>query len=1129
MLRSIKLVKFLAVLIVVMFFVSSIPMIDARNIPNGFDGVSWKPVVPIKKITFVNFDEKGYLDDFAYLAAIPASVFYDKDGNRIFSHPLLYYQDPYPVKEDKERSLNARQGIDYFMEDWMDYCDGRLDKMILINVPKSKIPAKWSASNYTSIESDNPYEIAAKIALHDWSYSDKAVVSVIDETFEKTRNTIYKGKFGGTLSTSKGIKTEHFTVEQTNLLNPVYGEFTVDEGYKYVKAETWWDCIVIGGLLAIPAGDPDMQLYCKYDDKWMQVSAAQNWNILQGPYEHSESYVYKSGRWRVGITDFPTEGNIPKQEFFGGMLAIHGSLLKILPPVVYNIDITMYPGVEFKIPEKPPFGCRDVDFRLTWDNLDVSLGFSIIGPGGEEIISAVNESRHDSQEMHLDQLGECLDDESYSVCVFTLSNISSPVDFEIEYSWNQNISKFEGDCLSSATEGAILASALNAPLLYTSPSNLPDETRNALYTLGVKNIHLVNLGSHLSSRVKKEINDVAKIKENYKEYEQIYDAIRKITGRNDAIFTTIDPWSYWLVEELMPTGEMPGALFIGPAAYIAAHHGSPVLIVDNHPRLSSSIVYHNEFWKHHAGERFDFKPSIAEMYLTGKRVYDFLKEYEFDEEGMESIITIAGQYDIGISWDRIFPGAAKPGRFFGSPVDVAYWISRSVFYPAMIFVNPALDPSGVELINGSKSERKPIFGSLGKPIGNTLKITRPSEKEVFKYPVLHVPVTHQHRFNERASKYYGSEYECADGIIPGKTSSFNPIDQGSCKKYMGKEGAYWPDMTESEIPAFYLEKGGYSNCFSTNFSITMENFNKGVILVLGTTHGEEHDAGTLEFWDPDKGFESHLGGAFLKPFVGATKEENPWRGYEWFLGSTEEPDTMSMDMIFKTGYDWLPARKPIREFLNKIIPFIDPFEVEDLYDGVALTVYFSRYPVAKYNGYDLDKALENIHSAGYITTACQTSNTYMHLSLIRHGSVFQVIDPWTTSWYGAVWLQTIPRDIILGYTIGEAYVRGMSHVGILYISDPPQWWWDLCENVCLFGDPDLRVWVPGTEYSDKNHWNEPESLVYAKDLSINGHMPFGATEYPHKITPFPWLMVIGIVLIVAVAGIVAFLIIRRKS
>jgi len=121
-----KLNSFIAVsAVAILLSVTLVPLALATNIDRiqGFDkGPSYKPVVPLKKTTFVNFDEESYLDDYAYLAAIPTAVF--DEGNKLFSNPLLFYQDEYPVTEDKERSLNARQGLDYFMEDWMSYCNG---------------------------------------------------------------------------------------------------------------------------------------------------------------------------------------------------------------------------------------------------------------------------------------------------------------------------------------------------------------------------------------------------------------------------------------------------------------------------------------------------------------------------------------------------------------------------------------------------------------------------------------------------------------------------------------------------------------------------------------------------------------------------------------------------------------------------------------------------------------------------------------------------------------------------------------------------------------------------------------------------------------------------------------------
>jgi len=180
-----KINAFLAItLLCIMLSAAIAPVAMSVNIDRiqGFDkGLSYKSVVPLKRMTFVNFDEDTYLDDYAYLAAIPTAVF--NQGDKLFSNPLLYYQDEYSVEEDKERSLNARQGIDYFMEDWMEYCNGQMDQMTLVNVPMSKLDSSWKSKEYVLIEGDDPYSIASQIALSDWSYSDDAVIAVIDEDF----------------------------------------------------------------------------------------------------------------------------------------------------------------------------------------------------------------------------------------------------------------------------------------------------------------------------------------------------------------------------------------------------------------------------------------------------------------------------------------------------------------------------------------------------------------------------------------------------------------------------------------------------------------------------------------------------------------------------------------------------------------------------------------------------------------------------------------------------------------------------------------------------------------------------------------------------------------------------------
>ena len=1129
---------FLVLLIVSMISIGQLlPIIKATDTSylNGFDkGPSYMAVVPLKKATFVNFDEDSFLDDYAYLAAVPTAVF--KHDNRLFSNPLLFYQDPYPVEDDKERSLNARQGLDYFMEDWMSYCGGKLDQMTLVNVPKGSVPGDWAAKEYVCVDGDNPFDIAGALALRDWSYSNKAVISVIDKNFDRLDKE-ESGTLQGRITIDKPTKKEHFEVEQTNSLNPVSNDFIVPDGYMYVYARCWYPSFTVRVSLpvpgfemsrdmVIPSGDKDLQIYCNYNEKWMQTLALDAWNSGSGmDQEKGGTYAYTTGRWRAAVTDIPTKKLIKIVEIGGSWLQI----LKNFKKVVYEVDITMYPGERIPLFDELPFDCKDVKIELKSKSPGANLSFCLIGPGGEEIASDKDGV------IEVERLGGLLPGESYDIAIYTTNDVNGVFEYEISYSYRENKTRYESDCLTNAVEGAVLASTLNAPLLYTYKNKLPQVTVDALYRLGVKQIYLVNLNNYLSDEIENKLNEIATVNKEYKTYEDVYHAICDNTGSNDIIISTIEPWIPWYVNERVPTDkiEMPHALYIGPAAYCAAHHGSPVLFVENHPELSSAVVWHNEYWKRYA--KGYHEPTVAPMYLTGKRVYDFLKKQGFDKEGMESMITIAGQFNIGAPWDRVFFGKANYGRFLGGPVDISYWISRDVFYPALIFENPAVTADGLDMINGSVSHRRKIL-PWGK---GGLIIDKPSQKEKKKYPVLSTFLHYEHRFNERASKYWGFTYQCADGMIPGVTNTMNPIDQGVNLKYTGKSGMFFPDMSISEVLPAYLKKGGYSNVFSTNFEAVVENVNKGVILWNHFAHGFHKEGGLTQYW-------------YNK------NDPNPWRMYEFYLGSTEEPDTLTIEIhgilpallgdpdmngIFRTALDWAPAKSNVRDkicnllaitpIIRKILPE-GLLDTQDYYDGMINTLLISKLGTIEINGTQIDDAIKNLHSAGFITNACLMATKYIHLTLIRHGASFQIMDPWPTSWYGAVWAQSVPRDIILGDTVGEAFNKGISHVGILYLTDPPQWWWDNSECVCYYGDPDLRMYVPDTEYSGQNHWEKKDTmpLQYDSELSIEGHMPFGANCYPNEKQPMTFFgeyyVVILALIAVVILLVIMFAIIKKK-
>jgi hypothetical protein len=441
-----------------------------------------------------------------------------------------------------------------------------------------------------------------------------------------------------------------------------------------------------------------------------------------------------------------------------------------------------------------------------------------------------------------------------------------------------------------------------------------------------------------------------------------------------------------------------------------------------------------------------------------------------------------------------------------------------------------------------------------------LKILKPSQEEKFTYPVLDTLVCYDHKFNSRASKYYGFTYACADESVPGESSSDEKIDDGVMVAVNGEQGGFFPDLSGSEVQPFYIRQAGYDPVFSTNFEANMHNLNQGVVLWLINTHGGPDDGGMLMFWDVES--KNPVGYPTI-PLAGYNKEPNPWRGYEWLMGSTAEPDTMTSEIhgiipallgnpnpmgmrIFTTALDWAASNRPIRDLISKIanLPFFRFFapewlkDTEDYHDGVIITVFMSRFGTSWYNGTQICDAIDNLHSAGISSVACLPAGKYLHLAMMRHGSVFQIMDPWATSWYSDVWQNGVPRGIALGQTIGEFYTEGISKVGILYISEPPNWWWDQAENVCLYGDPDLRIWVPSTEFDPhaNNHWEkeEVESLRYNENdgFYVDGHEPFGPEKYPHAKQASLFFEQFGLfltIVVIVIILLIGFFVFKKKK
>ena len=1019
---------------------------------DGFVGVAGTTVVPAAKATLVAFDPSDLADDFAYLAAVPASTFwYDAAGVQVQS-PLMFYQAPIGNPSTEETALDAGVGVESFMEDYVTACGGKLASLTTIGIPSSQaesLKGKWAADGLVAIPAGPAAATAARIAAANWEWSPTAVVAVIDpEVAAASART--EGKLSGTVPS---VVPGHG--EFTGSISPSFHSmneyaFSVGEQYRYISTVLEW-----GTPDPLPSWtQKGKELGVQLFSGDVMVALSTEWNALSTATDTARSYVYWPGPWNAEVTYIPTS-SLPTIERTQPPGRIDDS-------ADYTLSYTLRGGVDVPLSDVPAVGTRDATFTLTWSDASRDLGIFLRDPTGLEIESALASGTGGTQTLEVPELGGG----AYTVSVVSLDDSLGAVDFDVAYSWNTTMSQAEIGTLTGAGEAAVLASELGAPLLYATPRSLPTETRSTLDLLGVRNVVLVDLlgkgeaamrglGSMRSpggpglavERITSFESAVKRVVDRAKDYRE---------RTQDVVITTLDPWSYWLTgkDATNPAGEEWGGRYIGPAAYAAASHACPLLPTEADGRLSCAKSWHTVFWTKHTRA----EAPVGAMYLTGTAVYDCLGSLGLDKAGQETILTVADQYDIGTPWDRALVGPALPGRIAGTPVDAGYWVCRGAMYPLVIFANPGVDQT-LDPTNGVR-----IVGSTSRRTMGELRIVQPEQGVKMHAPVAFTWACYLYKFNERGSEYWGAKYVARDGSIPGESSSSHPFDKGIL-----------PDMTEDAFAAYSMQSG-YGPAVSAGYEATIENLNRGCVMWIETMHGGTRNGGIVGWWDSSK------------------FEPNPYRAYEELggrlMGSTEDPDVMALGKF--TGQDYTPCTGPVTDL--DIIP--------ERHDGEVIAYQQQSTQTMAVYGSTLDADLGDLHSLGVYAGSCSIANTFLHLMMVRHGSAFQIIDPWLGSWYVQLGQEVFYRDVGYGdVSVGQAYEDAISLVGAEYVSQ--DFFWDIWENTVLFGEPDVRVYTPYAPIQ--------RPAVIAQDATYGGHAVMAASGHPAAISgEFAWTALAGV-------------------
>ena len=196
---------------------------------------------PYSRLTFVYSDPASYLDEYAFLASIPANVFRDEDEN-FYVAPIIY---------------GETAAGNYLLEDWKAYCDewGGVNYVDFVGQYGSNYISNMKnylgTDKYTCIVADDPYEYAAEIALRDWTSSSAAVIAPATtyftapealygefhgEFFNVTEEYYVSYPFGPIPPPGERFDIEPPVESPHPYLNDMYQEYTVEHlGATYVS------------------------------------------------------------------------------------------------------------------------------------------------------------------------------------------------------------------------------------------------------------------------------------------------------------------------------------------------------------------------------------------------------------------------------------------------------------------------------------------------------------------------------------------------------------------------------------------------------------------------------------------------------------------------------------------------------------------------------------------------------------------------------------------------------------------------------------------------------------------------------------------------------------------------------
>ena len=594
--------------------------------------------VPLSRVALVAPDSNSLIDEFAYFASIPTSLFY-LNGTQYIS-PLIY--------------SSGSESESWLLEDWKDYLsyDGGITQAIAIgdfSEPYlTNLQFQLGAKIYPRITGSTAAAIASQLAVSEWSSSPIAVVSVLKESFD-------------TPTFITGSATHTFENQASELMEfggtVTYGSpssisFTPPTWAGWIEGRfNWTGSEILTHELIDPNGE--VVDYSVYN----QMYFSRQVGYVQSPVPLN-FWLPKTvdGLWTMNITS-DTSGT-----------------------TIMDNEVLSHPGYTHNV--SVPENAKWLNVSLNWDNQATDLNLALVDPNGRLTAWAPAGSILSSPGREVINLPYPMSGDWKIIAAWMDANTEQN---NIDLSWT--ISRLPTDYqyyLESAANAAVFASLFNAPLFYVYEDLIPTETDWALTRLGTTEIWLIDPFNLQDVALPGLLSTYGALN-NILNQSTMANMIESLSGSHDIVVT-------------VPVGGQNE--FFAPAAFSAAAHGAPVfsLCGNNNemitraqetwapyligPEINNIYViakYENRAENGWYDERIPNKYSMMkseetfETFLTSRSAYNV--------SASQDVVVVSPASLIPLSFDRSLQSHFHPGRIPAETAEMAsVFINRGLLH-----------------------------------------------------------------------------------------------------------------------------------------------------------------------------------------------------------------------------------------------------------------------------------------------------------------------------------------------------------------------------------------------------------------------------------------------------------------